>query len=68
MGKIYNLEGDLSSLARLGSGSACRSIYGGMVRWYKGVNKEGSDCIAKQIAPRDHWGDIQVIICVVSEY
>lgn len=31
LAKLYNVEGDLSTLARIGSGSACRSIYGGWV-------------------------------------
>lgn len=29
---LYNIQGDISSIARRGSGSACRSIYGGWVR------------------------------------
>lgn len=44
----------LSRLARRGSGSACRSIYGGFVEWEKGVDDLTS--YAKQI-PSDHFED-----------
>lgn len=46
-------EPQLSRLARLGSGSACRSIPGGFVEW-----REGSgdlDSFAFSIAPAEHW-------------
>lgn len=36
LAKLYNIQGDISGIARRGSGSACRSVYGGFVRWHKG--------------------------------
>lgn len=41
---------ELSVLARRGSGSAARSIWGGAVRLDKGTQEDGSDCRAHPIA------------------
>jgi len=56
---------ELSVLARQGSGSASRSIWGGWVRWNKGMQKDGSDSHGIPIAPIDHW-EVCMIIAVVS--
>lgn len=45
----------LSSLARQGSGSAARSIFGGFVRLDRGSAPDGSDCRARPIAGAEHW-------------
>jgi len=57
----------LSLIARQGSGSACRSLYGGYVAWQMGSNPDGSDSLAIQIAPESHWPDMHALICVVSD-
>ncbi|MGP4109187.1 diphosphomevalonate decarboxylase [Virgibacillus sp. L01] len=56
---------ELSILTRQGSGSACRSIYGGFVEWEKGDRSDGSDSYAIQVAPANHW-DIRVAAVVLS--
>ena len=45
----------LSSLARQGSGSAARSIFGGFVRLDAGSAPDGSDCRARPIVGAEHW-------------
>lgn len=54
---------EISKLARRGSGSAARSIYGGFVEWEKGNNHETS--FAVKIDDAD-W-DIAMIILVLNE-
>lgn len=53
----------LSRLARRGSGSASRSIFGGFVQWSAADSDE--DCYAEPIAPPDHW-ELHDWIAVVS--
>ncbi|XP_013140774.1 PREDICTED: diphosphomevalonate decarboxylase [Papilio polytes] len=67
LAKLYKINTDVSVLARIGSGSACRSVFGGFVRWHAGVNADGSDSIATQIADSTHWPEMKALILVVSD-
>jgi len=58
---------ELSKIARIGSGSACRSTAGGFVLWEKGVRDDGEDSFCYQIFPEDHWPEVVDIIAIVSE-
>lgn len=42
--------GQFTAIARQGSGSASRSMFGGFVKWNKGERADGTDSIAVQIA------------------
>lgn len=58
-------EKELSQIARLGSGSASRSIAGGFVEWFPGGRHE--DSYAVQIAPPEHWELIDIIVILTPE-
>ncbi|SEN87803.1 diphosphomevalonate decarboxylase [Amphibacillus marinus] len=55
----------LSMLARQGSGSATRSIYGGFVEWQKGQHEDGSDSFAVPILEQGEW-DLRVLAVEVT--
>jgi len=67
LGFKEDYAGELSSIARVGSGSACRSLDGGFVKWQMGDKDDGSDSFAVQVANEKHWSNIQVLVCVVSD-
>lgn len=60
-------QGDLSKIARMGSGSACRSLYGGFVAWKMGERADGEDSVAVQVAPESHWPELRALLLVVSD-
>ena len=67
VGKLFNVKGDLSAVARRGSGSACRSMHGGFVKWTKGSdNITGLDSVAVPLFPENHWPELRVFILVIS--
>ncbi|KAB2627120.1 diphosphomevalonate decarboxylase [Pyrus ussuriensis x Pyrus communis] len=69
LGKLMNVKEDhsqLSAIARQGSGSACRSLYGGFVKWIMGKEEKGTDSLAVQLADEKHWDELVIVIAVVS--
>jgi diphosphomevalonate decarboxylase len=57
---------DLSLIARQGSGSACRSLFGGYVAWRMGDKADGSDSKADHVASASHWPNMRAVILVAS--
>ncbi|KAF1582901.1 Diphosphomevalonate decarboxylase, partial [Eudyptes moseleyi] len=66
LARLYGVEGELSEVARRGSGSACRSMFGGFVQWQRGERPDGRDSLAHQVAPETHWPELRVLVLVVS--
>jgi diphosphomevalonate decarboxylase len=57
----------LSQLARFGSGSASRSVFGGFVEWQAGSRTDGRDCYARPLEPPGHWPELVDLVVLVAE-
>jgi diphosphomevalonate decarboxylase len=56
---------ELSALARRGSGSAARSIFGGFVEMAPGTRADGSDAVAHSLADQSHW-DVRLCVAITA--
>ncbi|TFD75127.1 diphosphomevalonate decarboxylase [Cryobacterium psychrophilum] len=56
---------ELSILARRGSGSAARSIFGGYVEMHAGSRDDGADAYAEPILSPDHW-PLSVVVAITA--
>lgn len=65
--KLPQLMSEISKIARKGSGSACRSLFGGYVAWEMGSLENGEDSKAVEVAPLEHWPSMKAAILVVSD-
>lgn len=57
----------LSQLARYGSGSACRSIFGGFVEWQAGRRPDGRDCLARPLYTAGHWPALRDLVLLIAD-
>lgn len=68
IGVMFDLTmNEVSALARIGSGSACRSVFGGLVEWDAGAEPSGIDSISKQLLPERSWPDLRAVIIILDE-
>ena len=72
LARAYNVQesfpGQLTTFARMGSGSACRSLAGGFVKWEMGgAAADASDSLAVQKFDEAHWPDLAILVLVVND-
>jgi diphosphomevalonate decarboxylase len=56
---------ELSVLARRGSGSAARSVFGGFVEMAAGAARDGSDAYAEQLLGPEAW-DVRLVVALTT--
>lgn len=66
LSRVFGVDEELSGIARQGSGSACRSMYGGFVQWIMGLKDDGKDSVAQQVEPETHWPELRILVLVAS--
>uniref|UniRef100_A0A1I7XQ72 Diphosphomevalonate decarboxylase n=1 Tax=Heterorhabditis bacteriophora TaxID=37862 RepID=A0A1I7XQ72_HETBA len=68
IGQLFSFSlKDVSRIARIGSGSACRSVFEGLVHWKAGIDASGSDCYVEQLFPANHWPELRAVIVIFNE-
>mmetsp|Transcript_15466 Transcript_15466/g.43836 ORF Transcript_15466/g.43836 Transcript_15466/m.43836 type:complete len:444 (-) Transcript_15466:181-1512(-) len=70
LSRLYALPDDrhsLSMIARQGSGSACRSMFGGFSGWNRGEKDDGSDSFAFPVVPETHWPSMRILVLVAND-
>ncbi|HEU4618396.1 MAG TPA: diphosphomevalonate decarboxylase [Gammaproteobacteria bacterium] len=56
---------ELSIVARRGSGSAARSVFGGFVEMHAGRASDGRDSFAEPLLPREAW-PLEVVVAITA--
>ena len=57
-------DSDLSAIARLGSGSAARSLWHGFVKWERGTRDDGRDSVAAPIT--SDWQELRIALVEID--